>query len=68
MNKRIESGDVVFIHWLDGKMQGTVLSVPQATGDLWCFEDSNGNIHAVNPNCTSFLEIVKLANTPSGGR
>ena len=36
-----------------------VLSAPADTGDLWYFEDKDGNTYGLNPHCEDFHYVVK---------
>ena len=42
MSNRIELGDIVHVDWANGNsLEGVVLHMPQAAGELWIVETSN---------------------------
>lgn len=57
----IDKGDEVVIvypgypSWI-----GTVDHVPANVGDMWHIFDSEGKLHAINPNFSGLKEIVKI--------
>lgn len=50
--ERIKVGDRVSVHWeYIGSLCGTVLYVPQATGDSWVIKQDNGTVSHVQMFC-----------------
>ena len=61
MSRAIEAGDEVRIFWVDGStIEGTVISAPAETGDLWYIKSKDA-IRGINPNCSNFEMIVKTS-------
>jgi hypothetical protein len=55
-------GDKVQVFWdRDDALTGTLMRMPNDTGDTWQIVDSLGRLHAINPNCSSLIEIVRIS-------
>jgi hypothetical protein len=57
----IIENDRVDIHWADGSIaiDMKVLHVPCSAGDMWYFENTNGDIIAQNPASLNLDSITK---------
>jgi len=61
--KNIKEGDKVDVVFVDGIYYDSVLThTPVATGDLWEFRDTDGNVHLVNPYSAKFVVFRKRKN------
>ena len=56
-----EYEDKVTVYWIDGaELTGIIKHIPNDTGDCWYIEDKEGNLQAINSNCSNFERIVKF--------
>lgn len=59
--KGFNEGDKVTVFWMDGsELSGIIQYIPSDVGDSWHIIGEEGNLHAINPNCSNLEQIVRL--------